>query len=52
MSEITAVGDVESEGWNFADALARANFSMETLAEGVNDTSRLPACASSFIIPQ
>ena len=25
MSGITAVGDVESEGWTFADALARAN---------------------------
>ena len=34
MSSITAVGDVESEGWTFADALAlaRAKLSVETLA--------------------
>ena len=44
MSGITAVGDVESQGWTFADALARANLSVETLAEGVVDTSRLPTC--------
>ena len=42
MSCITAVGDAESEGWTFADALARANLSVETLAEGVIDTSPLP----------
>ena len=42
MSSITAVGDAESEGWTFADALARANLSVETLAEGVVDTSRSP----------
>ena len=34
MSGITAVGVAESEGWTFADALARANLSVETLAEG------------------
>ena len=44
MSGITAVGDAESEGWTFAHALARANFSVETLAEGVVDTSLLPTC--------
>ena len=38
MSGITAVGDAESEGWTFADALARANWSLETLAEGVLST--------------
>ena len=32
MSGSTAVGGVESEGWTFADALARANLSVETLA--------------------
>ena len=42
LSGITAVGGAESEGWTFADALARANLSVETLAEGVVDTSRLP----------
>ena len=51
MSGITAVGGAESEGWTFADALARANFSVETLAEGVIDTSRLPTRESSFFIP-
>ena len=48
MSGITAVGGAESEGWTFADALARANLSVETLAEGVVDTSRLPTRESSF----
>ena len=52
MSGITAVGGAESEGWTFADALARANLSVETLAEGVVDTSRLPTRESSFFIPQ
>ena len=51
MSGFTAVGDVESEGWTFADAVARANLSVETLAEGVVDTSRLPTRKSSFFIP-
>ena len=51
MSSITAVGDAESEGWTFADALAPANLSVETLAEGVVDTSRLPTCESLFFIP-
>ena len=50
MSGITAVGGAESEGWKFADALARANLSVETLAEGVVDTSRLPTRESSFFI--
>ena len=44
VSGITTVADVESEGWTFADALARANLSVETLAEGVVDTSRWPIC--------
>ena len=48
MSGITAVGGAESEGWTFADALARANLSLETLAEGFVDTSRLPTRESSF----
>ena len=51
MSGKTAVGHAESEGWTFADALARANFSVETLAEGVVDTSRLPTSQSSFFLP-
>ena len=50
MSGITAVGGAESEGCTFADALARANLSVETLAEGVVDTSRLPTRESSFFI--
>ena len=50
MSKITAVGGAESEGWTFNDALARANLSVETLAEGVVDTSRLPTRGSSFFI--
>ena len=49
-SGITAVGGAESEGWTFAAALARANLSVETLAEGVVDTSRLPTRESSFFI--
>ena len=44
MSGITAVADAESEGWTLADALARANLSVDTLAEGVVDTSRMPTC--------
>ena len=51
MSAITAVGGAESEGWTFADALARPNLSVETLAEGVVDTSRSPTRESSFFIP-
>ena len=50
MSGISAAGGAESEGWTFADALVRANFSVETLAEGVVDTSRLPTRESSFFI--
>ena len=52
MSGITAVGGAESECWTFVDALARANFSMETLAEDVVHTSRLPTRESSFFIAQ
>ena len=44
MNGITAVDDVESEGWTFADALARAKCSVDTLAEGVVDTSCLHTC--------
>ena len=44
MSGTTAVGDAESDCWTFADALARANLSVETLAEGVVGTSCLPTC--------
>ena len=51
MSGINAVGDAESEGWTFADALARANLSVKTLAEGVIDTPRLPTRESYFFIP-
>ena len=50
MSGVTAVGDVESEGWTLADALEHAIISVETLAEGVVDTSRSPACEPSFFI--
>ena len=51
MCGITAVGGAESEGWTFADALARTNLAVETLAEGVFvDTSRLPTRQSSFFI--
>ena len=50
MSWITAVVGAESEGWTFADALARANLSVETLADGVVDASRLPTRESSFFI--
>ena len=49
-SGITVAGGAESEGWTFADALAHANLSVETLAEGVVDTSRLPTFESSFFI--
>ena len=51
MSRKTAVGGAESEGCTFADAVARANLSVETLAEGVVDASRLPTRESSFFIP-
>ena len=51
MSGITAVGVAESKCWTFADALARANLSMETLAEDVVDTSRFSTCESSFFVP-
>ena len=50
MSGLTAVGGVESEGWTFADALARTNLSVETLAEVVIDTSRMLTRESSFFI--
>ena len=50
MSGINAACGAESEGWTFADALVRANLSVETLAEGVFNTSRLPTRESSFFI--
>ena len=50
MSGVSAAVGAESEGWTFADALARANFAVETLAEGVVDASRLPTRESSFFI--
>ena len=50
MGGISAAGGAESEGWTFADALVRANLSVETMAEGVVDTSRLPTRESSFFI--
>ena len=50
MGGISAAGGTESEGWTFADALVRANLSVETLAEGVVDTSRLPTRESSFFL--
>ena len=50
MSGITVAGGAESEGWTFADALVRANLSVETLAEGVVDTSRMPTREFSFFI--
>ena len=51
MSGITANGQAESEGWTFVDALARANLSVDTLAEGVvRDTSRLTKCESPYFI--
>ena len=50
MGGISVAGGAESEGWTFADALVRANLSVETLAEGVVDTSRLPTRESSFFI--
>ena len=52
MSGITAVGCAESDGWTFAVALARANLSVETSAEGVVvNASQLPTRESSFSIP-
>ena len=50
MSGISAAGGAESEGWTFVDALVRANLSVETMAEGVVGTSRLPTRESSFFI--
>ena len=50
MSGISAAGGAESEGWTFADALVRANLSVETLAECVVGTSCLPTRESSFFI--
>ena len=51
MSGISAACGAESEGWTFAEALVRANLSVETLAEGVvDDASRLPTRDSSFFI--
>ena len=50
MSGINVAGGAESEAWTFAYALVRANLSVETLAEGVVDKSRLPTRESSFFI--
>ena len=51
MSGVSAAGGAEFEGWAFAEALVRANLSVETLAEGVvDDASRLPTRESSFFI--
>ena len=50
MSGISAAGGAESEGWTFADALVRANLSVETLSQGVVGKSRLPTRESSFFI--
>ena len=50
MSGISAAGGAESEGWTFADALVRANLSIETLTEGVVGTTRLPTRESSFFV--
>ena len=50
MSGISAARGAESEGWTFAEALVRANLSVETLAAGVVDTSRSPTRESSFFI--
>ena len=50
MSGISAASGAESEDWTFADALVRANLSVETLAEGVVGTSHLPTRESSFFI--
>ena len=50
MSGISAARGAESEGWTFAEALLRANLSVEALAEGVVNTSRLPTRESSFFI--
>ena len=50
LSGITVAGGAESEGWTFADVLVRANLSVETLAEDVVDTFRLPTRQSSFFI--
>ena len=44
ISGITAVDGAEAEVWKFADALARAILSVETLEEGVVDKSHLPRC--------
>ena len=51
LSRITARGRAESEGWTFADALSRANLSVETLAEDVADTFRSPTREYSFFFP-
>ena len=51
LSGITAAAGAESESWTLEDALACANLSVETLAEGVVATSLLPTRESSFFIP-
>ena len=50
MNGITVAGGAESEGWTFAHAPVRANLSVETLTEGVVDTSPLHTRESSFFI--
>ena len=50
MSRISAAGGTESEGWTFADALVWPNLSVETLAEGIVGTFRLPTRESSFFL--
>ena len=50
ISGISGARGAESEGWTFAEALVRANLSVEALAEGVVNTSRLPTRESSFFI--
>ena len=44
MNGITAGGDAESEGWTFADALARGNISVETLQRCCWHTSFANMC--------
>ena len=41
---ITMEATAESDGLTFADALMHANLSVETLAEGVIDTTQMPMC--------
>ena len=52
MSGINVEDAAESEGFRFADALSRANLSVETTAAVVINTSKLLAFRSSFFILQ